>query len=173
MSRSPLVTGVVLAACASFAFGVATRIVAWAGRDVGPLSTAALLYLGAALAALLLQLVVRRREASIRRSDVPRLIVIAIAGGAIAPSLLAWGLQRAGATAGALLLNLEAVFTVLLARAFFHEPIGRRVAIAVACMAAGGAALTLDSSASGSFGLLGVLAVAGATAAWALDKPRT
>ncbi|HEY5950008.1 MAG TPA: DMT family transporter, partial [Kofleriaceae bacterium] len=67
----------------------------------------------------------------------------------------------------------EAVFTVLLARAFFHEPIGHRVAVAVACMAAGGAALTLDSSASGSFGLLGVLAVAGATAAWALDNTWT
>lgn len=173
MPRSPLATGVLLAAVAAVAFGIATPIVAWAGRDVGPLSTAALLYAGAALTALVLQLFVRRGESSIRRSDTPRLIAIAIAGGAIAPSLLAWGLQRAGATAGALLLNLEAVFTVLLARAFFHEPIGRRVAIAVACMAAGGAALTLDSSASGSFGLVGVLAVAGATAAWALDNTWT
>lgn len=173
MARSQIATGVLLAACAAVAFGIATPIVAWAGRDVGPLSTAALLYFGAALTARVLQLVVRRDEASIRRGDVPRLIAIAIAGGAVAPSLLAWGLQRAGATAGALLLNLEAVFTVLLARAFFHEPIGRRVAIAVACMAAGGAALTLDSSAAGSFGLLGVLAVAGATAAWALDNTWT
>jgi drug/metabolite transporter (DMT)-like permease len=65
------------------------------------------------------------------------------------------------------------VFTVLLARAFFHEPIGRRVAIAVVCMAAGGGALTLDSSQSGSVGLCGVLAVAGATAAWALDNTLT
>jgi drug/metabolite transporter (DMT)-like permease len=162
-----------LAALAAVAFGIATPIVAWAGRDLGPLSTAALLYLGAAVTALVMQLVGRRGEASLRRSDTPRLFAIAVAGGAIAPSLLAWGLQRAGATAGALLLNLEAVFTVLLARAFFHEPIGRRVAIAVACMAAGGAALTLDSSLSDSFGLLGVLAVAGATAAWALDNTWT
>jgi drug/metabolite transporter (DMT)-like permease len=171
--RSPLATGVLLAALAAIAFGVATPIVAWAGRDVGPLSTAALLYAGAALTAALLQLVVRRRDARIRRADGPRLIAIAIAGGAIAPTLLAWGLQRAGATAGALLLNLEAVFTVLLARAVFHEPIGRRVAIAVACMAAGGAALTLDSSLQGSVGLLGLVAVAAATAAWALDNTLT
>lgn len=171
--RSPLATGVVLAAIAAVAFGIATPVVAWAGRDAGPLSTAALLYAGAALTAVVLQRVVRRDDARLRRGDVPRLIAIAIAGGAIAPSLLAWGLQRAGATTGALLLNLEAVFTVLLARAFFHEPIGRRVAIAVACMAAGGAALTLDSSASGNFGLIGVLAVAGATAAWALDNTWT
>ena len=173
MPRSPLATGVLLAALAAVAFGIATPVVAWAGRDVGPLSTAALLYVGAALTAIVMQLMIRRGEASIRRGDAPRLIAIAVAGGAIAPTLLAWGLQRAGATAGALLLNLEAVFTVLLARAFFHEPIGRRVAIAVACMAAGGAALTLDSSASGSFGLFGVLAVAGATVAWALDNTWT
>ncbi|NVB80706.1 MAG: EamA family transporter [Kofleriaceae bacterium] len=173
MPRSPLATGVLLAALAAVAFGVATPLVAWAGRDVGPLSTAALLYLGASLMALVLDRAIRRDEAKLRRSDTPRLIAIAVAGGAIAPTLLAWGLQRAGATAGSLLLNLEAVFTVLLARAFFHEPIGRRVAVAVACMAAGGAALTLDSSSAGSFGLLGVLAVAGATAAWALDNTLT
>jgi drug/metabolite transporter (DMT)-like permease len=171
--RSPLASGVLLAALAAIAFGVATPIVAWAGRDLGPLSTAALLYAGAALTALVLGVGARRRDARIRRTDTPRLIAIALAGGAVAPTLLVWGLQRAGATAGALLLNLEAVFTVLLARAVFHEPIGRRVAIAVACMAAGGAALTLDASSSGGVGMLGVLAVATATAAWALDNTLT
>jgi drug/metabolite transporter (DMT)-like permease len=173
MPRSSLATGVLLAALAAVAFGITTPVVAWAGRDIGPLATAALLYMGAALTALTLDLTIRDKEASVRRTDVPRLIGIAVAGGAVAPALLAWGLQRAGATAGSLLLNLEAVFTVFLARALFHEPIGRRVALAVACMAAGGAALTLDSSATGSFGLFGVLAVAGATAAWALDNALT
>jgi drug/metabolite transporter (DMT)-like permease len=171
--RSPLATGVVLAALAAVAFGVATPVVAWAGHDVGPLSTAALLYAGAALIAFAFRFVRRKRDARIRHADVPRLIAIAVAGGAVAPTLLAWGLQRAGAAAGALLLNLEAVFTVLLARAVFHEPIGRRVAIAVACMAAGGVALTLDSSLGDNIGLLGLLAVTAATAAWALDNTLT
>lgn len=162
-----------LAAFAAVAFGVTTPIVAWAGSDAGPLTTAALLYAGAALTAVALRRIVRGDESRLRRSDAPRLVAIAIAGGAIAPALLAWGLQRAGATTGALLLNLEAVFTVVLARAFFHEPIGRRVAAAVVCMVAGGALLTLDSSSSGGFGILGVLAVAGATAAWATDNTLT
>lgn len=173
MTRSSLATGVSLAALAALAFGVTTPIVAWAGADAGPLTTAALLYAGAAAAALLLQVFLRRREARVRSADAPRLIAIALVGGAVAPTLLVWGLQRAGATAGALLLNLEAVFTVMLARAFFHEPIGRRVALAVACMAAGGAALTLDSSIGGTFGLLGIVAVVGATAAWAMDNTLT
>jgi drug/metabolite transporter (DMT)-like permease len=173
VGRSPIVVGVTLAALAAVAFGVTTPVVAWSGRGVGPFTTAAILYLGAAAASLALRLVGRRSEAPLRRTDAGRLIAVAIAGGAIAPTLLAWGLQRSGPTLGALLLNLEAVFTVLLARAVYREPIGARVAIAVVAMAAGGAALTLDAWRSASWGLLGLAAVAAATAAWALDNTLT
>ncbi len=173
MPRSPIATGVLFATVAALAFGVTTPVVAWAGRDLGPFSTAALLYGGAAVTALLLRSFSVSRDAPLRRSDGPRVLAVAIAGGALAPTLLAWGLQRAGATVGALLLNLEAVFTVLLARAFFREPIGPRVAIAVGAMAAGGAALTLDASSSPSWGLIGVAAVAAATVAWAADNTLT
>jgi hypothetical protein len=109
----------------------------------------------------------------VRRSDAPRLVAIALAGGAIGPVLLAWGLQRAGATVGALLLNLEVVFTIALARWVCREPIGRRLIAASACMLAGGATLAIDAAAEGNIGLLGALAVAGATFAWALDNTWT
>jgi drug/metabolite transporter (DMT)-like permease len=155
------------------AFGLVTPLVAWAGHDVGPLTTAALLYAGAAATAVLLRLFVRRSEAPLRRSDGPRLIAIALAGGALAPTLLAWGLQRAGATAGSLLLNLEAVFTVLLAHLFYREHIGRRVIAAVAAMVLGGAVLGLGSTLGGHVGAFGALAVAGATLGWAFDNTLT
>jgi drug/metabolite transporter (DMT)-like permease len=172
--RPPAILGgVVLAALAAIAFGVTTPIVAWAGRGIGAFTTAALLYLGAAGSALLLGLRGRGGEARVRRADAPRLLLVALFGGAIAPTLLAWGLQRSGPTLGALLLNLEAVFTVLLARAVYREPIGARVAVAVAAMAAGGAALTLDAWRATSWGILGLAAVAAATAAWALDNTLT
>ena len=167
--RSQITTGVLFAAIAAAAFGVTAPVIAWAGRDLGPLSTAALLYAGAALVALAL----RKRRMSLERRDAPRLVAIAIAGAAVAPTLLAWGLQSAGATTGSLLLNLEAVFTVALAWLVYREPIGRRVGLAVACMALGGAALVLDASATGGFGLVGALAVAGATLAWAADNTWT
>ena len=174
MSTSrPIARGVALAALAALAFGVTTPIVARFGRGVGPLSTAALLYAGAALMALGLRLTARTRQAPVRRSDLRRLVPIAIIGAAIAPTLLAWGLQRSGGTTGALLLNLEAVFTVALARALYREPIGPRVAIAVAAMAIGGAALTIDAMDATAWGLAGALAVVGATAAWALDNTLT
>ncbi|HEY1553205.1 MAG TPA: DMT family transporter [Kofleriaceae bacterium] len=166
-------SGVLLAVAAALAFGATTPIVAWAGHGVGPLATAALLYAGAALVAGVLRAASRAHQPRVRRADLPRLLAIAVAGGAAAPTLLAWGLQRAGATAGALLLNLEAVFTVLLARAVFREPLGRRVALAVACMVAGGCALVLDVAGSMSLGAAGALAIAGATLAWALDNTWT
>jgi drug/metabolite transporter (DMT)-like permease len=173
MAPSPIARGVVLALVAAVAFGATTPVVAWAGRTTGPFLTAALLYAGAAAAAGLLRLVSRAPGGRVRRSDAGRLLAVALFGGAIAPTLLAWGLQRSGPTMGSLLLNLEAVFTVLLARAIYREPIGRRVAVAVAIMAAGGAALTLDAAGSAAWGLVGVAAVAAATLAWALDNTLT
>lgn len=172
-ARSPIARGVGLAALAAVAFGITTPIIARFGRGVGPLSTAALLYAGAAVMALGLRLVARTRQAPVRRQDLRRLVPIAIVGAAIAPTLLAWGLQRSGGTSGALLLNLEAVFTVALARLLYREPIGPRVAIAVAAMALGGIALTLDAMQATTWGLAGALAVVGATAAWALDNTLT
>jgi len=173
VARSPIASGVLLAVCAAVAFGVTTPVVAWAGRELGPLTTAALLYAGAAIAAVLVRLAAGRTGPALRRADAGRLLAVALFGAAIAPTLLAWGLQRAGPTAGALLLNLEAVFTVLLARAVYREPIGARVAVAVSVMAAGGAALTVDTIDAASWGLSGALALAGATAAWALDNTLT
>ena len=168
--RSAIARGVALAASAAIAFGVTTPVVAWAGRDLGPFETAALLYAGAAL----LAVIARGNGPRLQRGDAARVVAVAVAGGAVAPVLLAWGLQRSGATVGALLLNLEAVFTVLLARALYREPIGVRVALAIAAMVAGGAALAVDASRGIALGgVLGVLAVAGATACWALDNALT
>lgn len=172
-TTSPIAAGVILALVAAIAFGVTTPIVAWAGHDLGPFSTAALLYAGAAAAAVLSRLFAKPSQAPLRRTDLGRVLLVAVVGGAIAPTLLAWGLQRSGATLGALLLNLEAVFTVILARAIYREPIGSRVAVAVFAMALGGVALTLEAWRGASWGLLGVLAIAGATAAWAADNTLT
>ncbi len=170
---APITAGVVLAGLAAVAFGVTMPAVAWAGRGLGPFSTAALLYAGAAGSALLLALAGRGTGAPLRRGDLPRVVAVALVGGAVAPTLLAWGLQRAGATVGSLLLNLEAVFTVLLARAVYREPIGPRVAVAVGVMVAAGGALTLGASSGAAWSVLGAAAVAGATIGWALDNTLT
>ena len=73
----PAVRGATLALLAALLFGVTTPLVQRAGVHVGALTTGALLYAGAALVGT----VVRRptaREAGLRRSDVPRLALMAV-----------------------------------------------------------------------------------------------
>ena len=59
----------------------------------------------------------RREPPPLRAGDLPRLVIVASLGAVVAPVALAWGLQRTSGVSASLLLNLEAVFTVLLARA--------------------------------------------------------
>jgi drug/metabolite transporter (DMT)-like permease len=69
-----------------------------------------------------------------------------------------------------LLLNLEAVFTALLAWLVYREPIGRRVGLALALMTCGGVALVSGLGAGAGWNALGALAVMGATCAWGFDN---
>lgn len=175
----PFLRGTALALLSALAFGVTAPLVKRFGVDVGPFTTAALLYVGAAL----VTAVARRPagEAPLSRVHALRLVFVALLGAAVAPALLAWGLQRTSALAGSLLLNLEAPFTVVLGRVVAREHVGRRAAVAAVLLAAGGAAVGLDAThvdAASSSSIaaarpdltIGALAVAAATLAWALDN---
>ncbi len=169
----PIAKGVLLAIASAIAFGSTTPVIAWAGRSAGPLTIAALLYAGASGAAMIMRIRAPASGTRLVRRDAVRVVGIALAGAAVALTLLAWGLSRAGATAGSLVLNLEAILTVLLAWLIYREPIGRRVMVAVAIMAGAGALLVLEASSRGSVGVLGALSVAAATLAWAIDNTLT
>lgn len=169
-ARRPILVGVGLALGSAIAFGVTIPVLGWAGAGVGPFTTAALLYIGASAAALMQKTVVRESGAPWGRGSIPSLFVMAIAGAAVAPALLAWGLQLIGPVTGGLLLNLEAVWTVVLARFAFGEFLGRRVSFALLLMVVGGGLLALRTD--GGLGLhpIGVAAVVGASLAWAIDN---
>ena len=70
-----------------------------------PLSLAALLYLGAGAAFFLAPR--RRAEAPLTRADVPWLAGAVIAGAALGPVLMLWGLSRVSGLTASLLLNLR------------------------------------------------------------------
>ncbi|MFT3697975.1 MAG: DMT family transporter [Kofleriaceae bacterium] len=165
--RSPIVVGVLVAIAAAVLFGIGAPVIAWAGQGVGAFATACLLYAGAAIVGW------ARWRGSMTKQDLPRLSIIAVCGAAIAPALLVIGLQRAGALTASLLLNLEAIFTVVIAAAVTREHVAKRVWLAVVIMAAGGAALSFDAAEHGTGGVIGALAVIGATLAWALDNNLT
>jgi len=135
---------------------------------------AALLYLGAGIGLLLVGgRGGTQHEAPLRRGDWPYLAAIAISGGMIGPVLMLHGLRQVSGLAGSLLLNLEAPFTIAVAVLFFGEHLARREAVAAAIIILGGATLTMERDAPSQATVIGVLLLAGACVAWALDNNLT
>jgi drug/metabolite transporter (DMT)-like permease len=150
------------------AFGATTPVIQLFGRGLGPFATAALLYSGAAVSALLPP---EKREFRSHADGFPlgRLAVVVVLGAVVAPVLLAWGVQRTSGVIASLLLTLEALFTALLARALWAEPIGIRAALGLLAMTVGGGLLVVQK-ASPIATTWGAVAVIGATFAWAADN---
>lgn len=167
MARTPIAAGGAFALASAVAFGATTPMVQRFGRDVGPFTTAALLYGGAAL---LSALAPARRDAPLRSADAGRILAVALLGSVAAPVALAWGLRRTNGVAASLLLNLEAVFTVMLAHVLWREPIGARVRWALLAMVAGSALLVVHGAGGTLEAGYGSLAIVGATLAWAADN---
>jgi drug/metabolite transporter (DMT)-like permease len=165
----PALRGGTLALLAALLFGASTPLVQRVGVDVGPFTTAALLYGGAALIGALLRKRVDR-EARLRRSDLPRLLSMAVFGAVVGPVALAWGLQRTSGTSASLMLTLEALFTALLAWRLYGEMMHGRVWAAMLLLLAGGMVLVVDQGRAGDTQLWGLLAVLLATAAWGVDN---
>ncbi len=165
----PALRGGLIALLAAVLFGASTPLVQRFGVGIGSFSTAALLYAGAALVGALLRRPVES-EARVRPADAKQLALMAAFGAVIGPVALAWGLQRTTGAGASLMLTLEAVFTAVLARLWYHETLDRRVALAMVLLTLGGMALMLDRAESGTTSMLGLLAVMLATAAWGLDN---
>jgi drug/metabolite transporter (DMT)-like permease len=168
-SRYPALRGGVLALAAAILFGISTPLVQRAGMGMRAFATASLLYAGAALAGAILREPVDR-EAALRRTDLPRLGLMALFGAAIGPVALAWGLQHTSGTSASLMLALEALFTALLARLLYREVMDRRIWAAMLLLLAGGMVLVIDQGLKGGVQLAGLMAVLAATAAWSVDN---
>jgi drug/metabolite transporter (DMT)-like permease len=160
-----------LALVAAALFGASAPIAKLLVGASGPLVVAGLLYLGAGLALSPFALA-RRGEARVGRRDLPLVAGVVLAGGVVGPVLLLYGLAHASGAVSSLLLNLETVFTTLLAVTLFGESIGRRGVVALACIVGGAAALTFEGGPA-TVTLLGPLAVVGAALAWGVDNNLT
>lgn len=86
--------------------------------------------------------------------------------------LLMLGLERTSGSAASLLLNLEGVFTALLAWFVFHENVDRRIAIGFTLIAGGGVLLTWEGSPVEGVPL-GVMAIVAACLGWSIDNNLT
>jgi drug/metabolite transporter (DMT)-like permease len=83
-----------------------------------------------------------------------------------------FGLSQISGFTTSLLLNLEGIFTAIIAVIFFKENAGKRLWLALICMSAAGVFLTWDSS-QGKFNLLGPLLVTLSMICWGIDNNLT
>jgi drug/metabolite transporter (DMT)-like permease len=154
---------------AAMLFGAAAPLSKRLLADVSPLVLSGLLYLGAGVASALAGIRSRDRFDA---NDWRWLVGVILSGGVAGSALLMLGLSMTSASVSSLLLNLEAVFTALIAVAFFREKIGAREVIALILVVAGAALLSFEPGGKTS-SLYGPLCVAGACLAWGLDNNLT
>ena len=168
--------GIAYALLGAALFGASTPIAKLLVGEVGPVMLAGLLYAGSGLG-LGLWLALRRwvRPSTVRSKlaggDYKWLAGAVISGGVVGPVLLMFALAAASASAVSLLLNLEGVFTALLAWFVFRENFDRRLVLGMCLIVCGGALLSWPSG--GLSTSLPALAVAGACLCWGLDNNLT
>lgn len=171
---------------AAVLFGVSTPMAKLLVDDLSPWMLAGLLYLGSGtglgLARLVRGLVVsaERSERGIRGTEWFWLLGAVLAGGIAAPVLLMSGLAVTPASSASLLLNLEGVFTALLAWFVFQEGFDRRLVAGMIAIVAGAIVLSwsgpvdiVSGWANGWARGWGAAAVAAACLMWAVDNNLT
>lgn len=154
---------------AAVLFGVSAPAASRLTGDVDAFALAGLLYLGAALAVVPFALRPPPTRASLRGS-MPNLGLAVVLGGAVGPVFLAFGLARVPAATSSLLLNLELVFTTLIAGLVFREHLGRNVVVGTAFVVAGSAALGWSGDPDFRWG---AALIAAACLCWAVDNNAT
>jgi drug/metabolite transporter (DMT)-like permease len=167
--------GVWSALLAALLFGASTPLAKGLLDATSPQLLAGLLYIGSGTGLLLVWLAARRRarrEAALTRRDLPWLAGAIAAGGVLGPLLLMYGLLYTPASSASLLLNLEGVFTSLIAWLVFREHVPLRIVVGMLAIVAGGALLSWEGSV-GWGGVVGPLAIAGGCLCWALDNNLT
>src|SRR5258706_5839593 len=166
--------GIGLALAAAVLFGASAPFAKLLVSDAAPELLAGLLYLGSGLGLGIVWLRGRysaegARETPLTRHDIPWLVGAIVFGGVLGRIRLMIGLTRTPASSASLLLNLEGVFTALLAWFVFRENFDRRIAVGMTLISAG--AVALSWSGRPELGVpWGALAISGACLAWAADN---
>ena len=172
-----LPSGVGVAFAAAALFGASTPFAKLLLGEVSPLLLAGLLYLGSGMGLFLVRLLRQSSTRSNREAALPRaqwgwLAGAVFFGGALGPALLMLGLQSTAAATASLLLNLEGVFTALLAWFVFRENFDNRIALGMVFIVAGGLVLSWQPG-KGLAVTSGALFVVGACLCWGVDNNLT
>jgi len=175
MDKTPLIFVIISASL----FGISPPIAKLLVGDIPPVALAGLLYLGAFIGLSLYSVVRRKRTidpnkkaAPLERKDFPWLAGAVLTGGIISPISLMMGLTVVSGFSASLLLNLEGLATAMIAILFFKENAGKRLWLALICMAIAGVFLTWDPE-QGKFNIVGPLLIIFAMVCWGIDNNLT
>ncbi len=160
-------------------FGATTPLAKTLLGSLSPFMVAGLFYLGSGVGlaiGILIQRVSRttderHNQSRIHVSEVPWLLGAIAAGGIAGPALLMLGLSTTPAATSSLLLNLEGVFTAVVAWVVFRENVDLQIFLGMVAIVAGGVVLSWQPGAAGVS--TGALLVVGACVAWAIDNNLT
>lgn len=173
--------GIYGALAGALLFGASTPLAKLLIGEIAPVMLAGLLYAGSGLGLAAWWLLRRVTSASpggtgrsgtgLGRGDYVWLAGAVASGGLAGPVLLMLGLSAVPASVASLLLNLEGVFTALIAWFVFRENFDRRILLGMVLIVSGGALLGWQP---GTLALSWpALAVAGACLCWGIDNNLT
>ncbi len=160
-------------------FGATTPLAKTLLGSLSPFMVAGLFYLGSGVGlsiGILFQRLrrtadERENESRIQLAEVPWLLGAIAAGGVAGPALLMLGLTTTPAATSSLLLNLEGVFTAVIAWVVFRENVDLQIFLGMVAIVAGGVALSWQPGAAGLSA--GALLVVAACVTWAIDNNLT
>lgn len=170
---------ILYALASAFLFGISTPVAKQFLGHIQPQLLAGLLYLGSGFGlAILLALKTcfskEQEKLQLKTVDAFWLAGAILSGGIVAPVLLMNGLSGVQAGNASLLLNLEAVFTAILAWFVFKENFDRRIFLGMVAIVAGGILISWNSSSNFTFNIpTSNLLILTACFCWGIDNNLT
>ena len=174
MSRLDFSPPVLAALIAAVLFGTSIPFVKQFVGDMPAMLLVGILYLGSGVGLCMLRVFRDRgwRNPELTSKEWPWLLSAVAFGGLAGPILLMLGLLYTTAASASLLLNLEVVFTAVLAWVVFKENTDQKIITGMLCIVAGGLLLSWTEQ-DGGFGtgnMPGSLYILAACLCWAIDN---
>lgn len=171
MKKVSILYAIVAAVCYAISVPAAKILL----QHLSPILMASLLYLGAGIGMLVVNLFqnkrAREKEARITRRELPWVAAI-VALDIAAPIFLMVGLSMTTSATAALLGNFELVITAAVALVFFKEAIGRRMWVAVGLITSSSIILSVEDFSSFKFSA-GAIFVLLSCVCWGVDNSCT
>ena len=173
IKRTGFSSAIIFALLAAALFGICSPVSKILLTDIPPTFMAALLYLGAGLGMLLVQIAgafhkSKQKEAKITNKELPYVLAMILLDIG-APIFLMLGLTMSTAATVSLLSNFEIAATASIAMIFFKEPLSKRTWIAISLITLSSMILSIEDFHRISFSI-GAVFVLAACLCWGIEN---